>query len=158
VRYTFSQANKTNPAQYPTLAVDSFTRSQYVTLGETKIFSPRVLNTARLGFNRSYSNQFGRPLFDVNPGLLFVPGQQLGLMDFRAIGITEYGAGQGYPRRFGHNVWQVTDDLAVSRGSHSLKMGMLFERTQSNATLSRVYGGQYFFNTLDDFFAAQPAE
>jgi hypothetical protein len=158
VRYTFSQANKSNPAQYPTLAVDSFTRSQYVTVGETKIFSPRVLNTARLGFNRSYSNQFGRPLFDVNPSLLFVPGQQLGLMDFRAIGITEYGAGQGYPRRFGHNVWQATDDLAVSRGSHSLKMGMLFERTQSNATLSRVYGGQYFFDTLDDFFAARPAE
>src|SRR5207247_9391613 len=106
----------------------------------------------------SYSNQFGRPLFDVQPELFFVPGQQLGLMTFRGIGVTEYGAGQGYPRRFGHNVWQVTDDLTVSRGSHSLKMGMLFERTQSNATLARTYGGQYFFDTLDDFFAARPSE
>src|SRR6059036_1787393 len=158
VRYTFSQAVLNNPTQYPTLTVDALTKSQYVTLGETRIFSPRVLNTARLGFNRSYSNQFGRPLFDVQPGLLFVPGQQLGLMTFRGIGINEYGAGQGYPRRFGHNVWQVTDDLTVSRGSHSLKMGMLFERTQSNATLSRVYGGQYFFDTLDDFLTARPAE
>src|SRR5439155_1322833 len=33
-----------------------------------------------------------------------------------------------------------------------------YERTQSNATLSRVYGGQYFFNTLDDFLAARAAE
>ena len=158
VRYTFSQAVLTNPTQYPTLTVDALTKSQYVTLGETRIFSPRVLNTARLGFNRSYSNQFGRPLFDVQPELFFVPGQQLGLMTFRGIGVTEYGAGQGYPRRFGHNVWQVTDDLTVSRGSHSLKMGVLFERTQSNATLSRVYGGQYFFDTLDDFLTARPAE
>ncbi len=52
----------------------------------------------------------------------------------------------------------MTDDLTVSRGSHSLKMGMLFERTQSNATLSCVYGGQYYFDTLDDFFTARPAE
>jgi len=35
---------------------------------------------------------------------------------------------------------------------------MLYERTQSNGTLSRVYGGQYFFNTLDDFLAARAAE
>ncbi|PYR83092.1 MAG: hypothetical protein DMG18_13550, partial [Acidobacteria bacterium] len=90
--------------------------------------------------------------------MLFVPESQLGLITFRSIGITEYGAGQGFPRRFGHNVWQATDDLTVSRGSHSLKMGMLYERTQSNATLSRVYGGQYFFNTLDDFLAARAAE
>src|SRR2546425_12337812 len=158
VRYTFSQAVLNNPTQYPTLTVDALTKSQYVTLGETRIFSPRVLNTARLGFNRSYSNQFGRPLFDVKPDSLFVPGQQMGLMTFRGIGITEYGAGQGYPRRFGHNVWQVTDDLTVSRGSHSLKMGMLFERTQSNATLSRVYGGPHFFDSLDDFLTAPPAE
>ena len=96
VRYTFSRAILSNVTQYPTLAVDALTRSQYVTLGETRIFSPRVLNTVRLGFNRSYSNQFGRPLFDVKPDLLFVPGQQLGLITFRGIGITEYGAGQGY--------------------------------------------------------------
>src|SRR5439155_21296830 len=87
VRYTFSRANLTSPTQYPTLATDSVTRSQYVTLSETKIFSPRVLNVVRLGFNRSYSNQFGRPLFDVTPELLFVPGQQLGLMTLRVIGI-----------------------------------------------------------------------
>jgi len=158
VRYTFDRAVLSSPTQYPTLAVDSQTKNQYVTLGETRIFSPRVLNTTRLGFNRAYSNQYGRPLFDVKPDLLFVPGQQLGLMTFRSIGITEYGAGQGFPRRFGHNVWQVTDDLTVSRGSHSLKMGMLFERTQSNATLSRVYGGQYFFDTLEDFLVGQSAE
>jgi len=158
VRYTFDRAIQSTPTQYPTLAVDSLTRSQWITLSETRIFSPRVLNTARLGFNRSYSNQFGRPLFDVKPDLLFVPESQLGLITFRSIGITEYGAGQGFPRRFGHNVWQATDDLTVSRGSHSLKMGMLYERTQSNATLSRVYGGQYFFNTLDDFLAARAVE
>jgi hypothetical protein len=97
-------------------------------------------------------------MFEVKPELFFVPGQQLGLITFRGIGITEFGGGQGYPRRFGHNVWQVSDDLTVSARSHSLKMGMLYERTQSNATLSRVYGGQYFFNTLDDFLAARPAE
>src|SRR5256712_1093805 len=47
VRYTFSRAILTSPTQYPTLAVDSQTKNQYVTLGETRIFSPRVLNTAR---------------------------------------------------------------------------------------------------------------
>jgi hypothetical protein len=158
VRYTFDGAKLSSPTLYPNLTVDSVTRSQYVTLQETRIVSPRVLNTARFGFSRSYSNQFGRPLFDVKPGLLFVPGTQLGLITFKGIGISEFGAGQGYPRRFGHNVWQASNDLTISRGSHSLKGGILYERTQSNATLSRVYGGQYLFSTLDKFLAAQPDE
>ena len=158
VRYTFDRAVLSSPTQYPNVATNSLTKSQYVTISETKIFSPRVLNTARLGFNRSYSNQFNRQLFDVKPDLLFVPGQQFGLITFRGIQITEFGGGQGYPRRFGHNVWQVTDDLTVTRGSHSMKMGMLYERTQSNSTLSRVYGGQYFFSTFDDFLVGRAAE
>src|SRR5947207_8141908 len=79
VRYTFDRAVLNSPTQYPNITVDSLTKSQYVTVSETKIFSPRVLNTARLGFNRSYSNQVNRPLFDVKPDLLFVPGQQFGL-------------------------------------------------------------------------------
>jgi hypothetical protein len=157
-RYTFDRATLSNPPAYPTVTSDSITKAQYVTLEEKKILSPRVLNAVRVGFNRSYSNQFTRPLFNVTPDLLFVPGQQLGLITFRGAGINEYPGLQGYPRTFGHNVWQLSDDVTVSRGSHSLKMGMLYERTQSNATLSRVYGGQYFFNTLDDFFAARAAE
>src|SRR5437899_6925029 len=37
-------------------------------------------------------------------------------------------------------------------------MGMPFERTQSNATRSRVYGGQYFFDSFDYFLTPRPAE
>src|SRR5213594_2446606 len=47
VRYTFERAIQSTPTQYPTLATDALTRSQYVTLSETRIFSPRVLNTVR---------------------------------------------------------------------------------------------------------------
>src|SRR5207247_3730312 len=48
VRYTFDRAVLNSPTQYPNITVDSLTKSQYVTVSETKIFSPRVLNTARI--------------------------------------------------------------------------------------------------------------
>src|SRR6266852_2711157 len=158
VRYTLDDSTRDQPSTYPTINVDSVVRGQYVTLGEDRIFSPRLLNAFRLGFNRAFSNENNHPLFSVPDSLLFVPGQQLGLITFRGIGITQYGGGAGYPRRFGHNVWQYSDEVTVSRGSHSIKTGMLFERYQSNATLARVFGGQYFFNGLENFLRAQSAE
>src|SRR5262249_14742826 len=51
VRYPFDRGVLSSPTQFPALAGDSQTKNQYVTLGETRIFSPRVLNTTRLGFN-----------------------------------------------------------------------------------------------------------
>ncbi|MGH9783093.1 MAG: TonB-dependent receptor domain-containing protein, partial [Terriglobia bacterium] len=90
--------------------------------------------------------------------MFFIPGQQMGVITFRSPAITLFGGGEGYPRRFGHNVWQLGDDLTVSRGSHTFKMGMLYERTQSNATVSRQYGGQYYFQGLQSFLTATPVE
>jgi len=157
-RHTFDDSTLSSPDAYPTITVDAITRGQYATVEYKRIISPRVLNAARVGFNRSYSNQVNRPLFEMTPDLFFIPGQQLGLITFRGIPITEFGGGPGYPRRFGHNVYQFSDDTTVSLGSHALKMGFLYERTQSNATLSRVYGGQYYFNRLQDFLGGVTEE
>ena len=158
VRYNFDDATLSDPDEFPTFTVDSLTRAQYVTVGAKRIFSPTILNEFRAGFSRNYSDQKNTPLFDVTDDLLFVPGTQLGLITFRSPAITTFGGGQGYPRRFGHNVWQLGDDMTVSRGSHTFKMGFLYERTQSNSTLSRDFGGRYTFEGLQNFLGATAAE
>jgi carboxypeptidase family protein/TonB-dependent receptor-like protein len=157
-RYTFDDSNVAEPTAYPSISINHITRAQNAAVEEKRIFSPQLLNAARVGFSRSFGMDANHPLFDVTPSLLFVPGQQLGLITFRGTGITTFGGGSGAPRIFGHNVWQVSDDVTLTRGSHSLKTGMLFERYDSNATLARTFGGQYFFNTLADFLSARPSE
>lgn len=158
VRYTFDDGFNSEPTRYPTINVDHVTRSQYVTIEEKRIITPNLLNVFRFGFNRSFGIDNNRPLFEVPPSLLFVPGQQLGLITFRGTGITAFGGGAGFPRIFGHNVWQGSDDVTLTRGRHSVKAGLLMERVHSNATLSRAFGGQYFFNTLEDFLGARPTD
>src|SRR3989454_953640 len=46
VRYTFDRAVQASPTQYTNVALDAQTKNQYVTLLETRIFSPLVINNA----------------------------------------------------------------------------------------------------------------
>ena len=157
-RYNFDDTSLTDPSAYPTINTDSVTRSQYVTADYQRIISPTFLNEVRAGLSRAFSNQFNQPLFEPADNAVFIPGTQLGLLTFRGAGITEYGGRAGYPRRIGHNVWQLGDDVTISRGSHALKMGFAYERTQSNANFSRVYGGQAWFGPLQEFLGGQMEE
>jgi hypothetical protein len=166
-RYQFSDGMRSTPDEYPDVTVDSVTRSQVVTLDYKRIFSPTILNDVRAGLSRAYSNQFNQPLFDVT-GKEFFPGRGVGLISFRSPAITLFGGGEGYPRRIGHNVWQLLDDATISRGGHAIKFGFVYERTQSNANFSRVFPGQYYFQStgsgasavsgLENFLRARPFE
>ncbi|PWU03633.1 MAG: hypothetical protein C5B51_18560 [Terriglobia bacterium] len=133
-------------------AEDELHRNQYVTLNATQVISNAVLNTARMGFNRSVTlvdllNQAGVPA-----DLSFISGQPFGRVGVR--GLSTLGATINDPRYFRMNNFQPSDDLTVVRGPHTFKMGAAFERFQWNTANFNRIGGDYIFDSLPSFLQA----
>ena len=96
VRYTYDNAEFVNPGSLLLWDSASRTRRQYVTVEEKHIFSPSMLNTVRIGYNRSYGED--TDVLD-SPELALVPGEDRFLMNFSTqvtgatASITNIGAG-----------------------------------------------------------------
>jgi hypothetical protein len=136
-------------------------RNQYFTLNETHIFSQRVVNSFRFGFNRSAISTNRPFVVDVPESLSFVPGRPLGTF-FGFTEITSLADSIFTPRFFAFNQFEFTDDLAIARGAHSIKLGFTARRIQLNADSVQALDGIYVYfglpglSTLDTFLQALP--
>ncbi|HZT31180.1 MAG TPA: TonB-dependent receptor [Bryobacteraceae bacterium] len=122
---------------------------QIVTLGDTHFFSPAIANDFRLGFTRLRLNIVNKNAFTQNiPEQLGIQGQQ-GLppsawevpnVAFAADGISTFGgANFGVPTVTRDNAYQIQESLSITKGEHSLRMGMQITRFQlNNATLNYI--------------------
>src|ERR1700694_732287 len=112
-----------------------FARRQMVSLSETHVFGPSVVNIVRLGFNRS-QGQVSHPSKAVNPAaadtsLGTVTGQTSAfLMVNRITSAGGLGSFAGFTHTL--NSIQADDDIVLVRGNHNLKFGVAFERLQAN--------------------------
>jgi hypothetical protein len=135
-------------------------RRQVFTLHENHTVSPRTLNSFQFGINRVVATtgltfQSGNSLvadssFGTVPGLnataIIVPG------------LTFFSGGLGTPSqyRFHWTSIQASDDLSVTRGAHSLKLGVNVERMRDNILAISNRGGEFAFSSLSDFVSNQP--
>lgn len=130
-------------------------RNQYVTLNWTRTLSPRVLNVARFGFNRSVTlvdlQKIGGN--NIPDSLKFIPGQQFGR--FSINGMSPCCATINDPRYFRMNSFQPSDDLSITLGRHALKTGFNVERFQWNTSNWNRIGGDYVFDSLQSFLQAR---
>jgi len=118
-------------------------------LSQTHTFSPRVINEARIGFNRLYATVTPRSQgknLATDFGVRGVPddAQSNGLT---VVGITGFSSlGDSFDTRRGQNVSQILDNLTVIAGRHSLKMGFDHRRTQFNLGQGASPRGSFSFN------------
>jgi hypothetical protein len=129
--------------------------NQYVSLQETHVFAPSTVNTTRFGFNRSVllvdlSNQGKVPA-----SLSFIPGEPFGRLNVS--GWTTLGATINDPRYFRMNSFQPGDDLSITHGEHTFKMGATLERFQWNTASYNRIGGDYSFDSIRNFLLGAPA-
>lgn len=103
---------------------------QVATLNEVHLFSPNVVNEARLGFNRiaisfQPNNAQNPQDFGLNTGVTYNQGlPQIVVSD---IGLN-FGGPAGFPQgRFG-TTGIFSDTLSLTRGKHSIKTGGEFRR------------------------------
>src|SRR5207247_6931874 len=99
------------------------TRSQFATLAEDHILSAGTLNSFRLSFSRSTGVIDSRSDL-TGPEVSFIAGRDMGTISVG--GVTNLGPGiQNFQKQ---NIYTASDDLFFTRGKHSLKTGVLFNK------------------------------
>jgi len=113
-------------------------RGQNLMLNEAHVFSPRLINDARVAFNRvgnqvlienpgvSVNRQVGLPELSNNP-------RDFGLSFIRVTGYSPLGHEYNNPQDSATNVFQFLDTATYTRAAHLLKFGFDFRYTQQSA-------------------------
>jgi Carboxypeptidase regulatory-like domain len=135
-------------------------REQVLSLEETHIFSPSLLNTARFGFSRAGYFFTGEP----TPGspAAGVPGFLAGLPVGAAVvggsaasnpqaSIGLAGSNNGSNLHIARNLFTYEDRVTMTRGRHQLSFGAWFQRFQSNEIIALSQYGQATFASLATF-------
>jgi hypothetical protein len=157
--YLFDKGQTTGPDAFDGVLLGTFSQRQTASLEESHIFSPAVINFARIGFNRILAEQV-QSLSAINPlagdpSYGFLPGRDVGQISIA--GFTTYAGGPGAEGDyvFHYTSYQADDDLSITRGSHSLRIGLALERIQSNTLGAGNNNGAVSFGSLATFLTDQ---
>lgn len=135
-------------------------REQVLSVEETHIFSPALLNVARFGFSRAgyfFTGEPtpGTPAANV-PG--FVSGRPVGAVVVGGsaasnpqaqVGLAGSNNGSNLP--IARNLFTYEDRVTLSRGAHQLSLGGWLQAFQSNETINLSQFGQATFTSLQTF-------
>jgi hypothetical protein len=126
-------------------------RAQNLSLAETHVFSPSIVNELRAGWHRFFEHEFfgttDKPQYDI-ANLIGIAGVATRPRDF---GPPTFSAGYTLPAVRGigprdrlNQLWQVADNISIRRGAHFFKAGMLVARR--NWTFDESVNGRASFN------------
>ena len=135
VSYFFDSGPLTQPDPLQNAIHSVFSRRQMASVEETHIFSPRLVNTIRMGVSR-VRGDINLPVsgnaLATNSALAVAPGA-IAPPQIGGAGLTT-AIGLGGLNRFLHR-WtsvQFSDDAFLNRGTHTIKFGFAFERMLYN--------------------------
>ena len=137
-------------------------REQVLSLEETHVFSPTLLNTARFGFSRAGYFFTGEPTPGTPaagvPGFLtglpvgaVVVGGSAASNPQAAIGLA--GSNNGSNLKIARNLFTYEDRVTWNKERHQLSFGVWFQQFQSNETIALSQFGQATFASLTTFLA-----
>ena len=147
-RYLFNRGNNFNldfgdgAAGYP-VSVPAL--SQAILVGWTHNLSSRMVNEARVGFNR-LNVDFGTNTLGTVPGADAV-GTAVARITFRTPGFLSVGTATNLPQSRIVNTWQAQDNWNYVIGKHTFKAGVNYTFQRSpNVFLPNINGAFQFLN------------
>jgi hypothetical protein len=153
--YTVDDSFANTPSANPLSSVIEGLREQVASVQEQHVFSPSVLNTARIGFSRGSYYFTGQVPVNL-PG--WVAGKPIGAI---VIGggtasnaqssITGAGANVGSNLTAVRNLFTYDDHIGVFHGKHQIEAGIWFQQIQANDLLAQNQYGQASFGSLTAF-------
>lgn len=153
--YTVDDSNDVTPTSNP-LSIDlERLREQVLSVEETHVFSPALLNVTRFGYSRAAYFYTGNVAASV-PG--FIAGDPVGAVVIGGSAtpnspsqITLAGSNVGSHLYATRNLFTYEDSLAGVKGMNQLTAGVWFQRIQANDELALGQYGQANFASLADF-------
>lgn len=125
------------------------------------IFSPTLLNTARIGVSRTYAGD-SIDISALNPvatdtSLGFLPNSPVGQITVGNLA-TDGGLGASGSDIFHFTSYQASDDASWVRGRHTLQFGALFDRIDDNTVGLAAPLGEWDFGSVVDFLTNTPED
>ncbi len=137
---------------YPEL---DWERNQYFTLSERHMFSSKIINEARFGYVRLFTETANGGKTGTGTALQQVPGRQD--MDFSpGYGLASLGPTPSSPSRPVMNRYSFGDSVFMSLGAHSLRFGAAVTRMQLNMIWNQYSGGAWIFSNLSGGIPGTP--
>jgi hypothetical protein len=160
--YTIDDSDAVTPSANPYSSIYERLREQVVSAQEQHVFSPSLLNIARLGLSRA--DFFFNSIVDgAVPG--WVANGPVGSIVISgstasngASQITLAGANTGSNNATARNLFTLDDHVDWSRGHHQVEAGVWLQRLQSNDFLAQNQYGQASFSTLQVFEQGEVAK
>ena len=158
--YMYDSGSVRQPDEFNNKRTGYDSSRQLLTLHETHTFSAQTLNSALFGINRVVATTGltfpGENPLVSDPSFGTVPG--LNAAAVIVPGLTFFSGGLGTPSNFRFH-WtsiQASDDVSLTRGIHSMKIGMNVERIRDNILAISNPGGEFSFSSLSNFLSNQP--
>jgi hypothetical protein len=160
VTYVYDNTPSTDPDTFNNILISTLTKRQFVILEEDHTFGSSFINAVRVGYNRDRVDS-SLQLSAINPaaadtslgGLPGLTAPNVSVPGFSLFRGGLNGAGWGVRR---WNSYQAYDDAFYTRGTHSIKFGVSFEREQDNQIGHTQPTGEYHFRTIADFLTNKP--
>jgi Carboxypeptidase regulatory-like domain/TonB-dependent Receptor Plug Domain len=156
--YTVDGSRAFTPTSTNAYSTDFDTLTEQVaTLEETHVFSPALINTARIGFSRAGYFFTGEPTPGSPAASLtgFLAGDPIGALvvggsaaSNPAATIALAGSNNGSNLRLARNLFTYADGISYTHGRHQITGGVWFERVQSNELLALSQYGQATFTSI----------
>jgi Carboxypeptidase regulatory-like domain/TonB dependent receptor/TonB-dependent Receptor Plug Domain len=120
-------------------------------LGETHVFSSRLVNELRIGYNRIHMNRVqpygSTPGLNAANGIPGIPDNadldNGGLAQIKITGLSELGEHNNVPLNEIGAESQFNENVSLDRGRHSMRFGVSYERIK-NAIFSAQFPHGYF--------------
>jgi hypothetical protein len=161
--YTIDDSTAHTPTQDPLSLVDESLREQVGSLQEQHVFSPRLLNTARVGLSRASFYFLGSIPSAVEAAVQAGPSTFLAGRPTAAIviagstasngasTITTAGVNVGSNNGSTRNLFTFDDHIFYSRGKQQIEAGGWLQLIESNDNLAQDQDGQASFADLTHF-------
>lgn len=155
-RYTIDNGHLNVPASFPQFRQTLPGINQFLTLGETHIFSPELLNVLRLSVSRT-TEQVGNVFVDspyIGPQYSYVAGLPFG--GWLAFGgLSALGPQTTKPSLDNLTLYTLDENLSNTKGRHTLKFGTLLNLYRQAAGTNGNANGTLTFGNLAGYLEGQ---
>jgi hypothetical protein len=159
--YTIDDSYASSPSADPYSYVRENLREQVLSLQEQHVFSPRLVNVARVGLSRSTFYFYG---YVPTAQQALTPSIRTGVPTYAVVisgstasngasSITTAGANVGSNNGLARSLYTFDDHAYYTIGKHTIQAGVWLQRLQSNDNLAQDQYGQASFASLTTFLA-----
>ena len=159
--YTIDDSADFTPTSTNLYSTDAETlREQVASIEETHVFSPNLLNTARIGYSRAAYFFTGEPTPGTPAAALpgFLAGLQVGAIVVGGSAASNptaqlslAGSNNGSNLDVARNLFTYEDKVSYTKGGHQFTFGVWLQRLRSNENLALSQYGQATFTSLQTF-------